>query len=1209
MGDYGCSEEFYGYEVEEDCRGYENSHDRNLGRFESYCFEGENEVNELPSAYGDFGDDVGRCDGSYDDFGACEESYPSHSKPRFGVRYNPFVRKAYESYDESTCEECEDSYSPPCSTSYQDRYSVNSYTSSSGGCSTRRRGYASPKPRGTRDLYNVDPRRSVHSVKVTICGIPGCLIVLNDRYYRNYIVPSMVDYLGLFCKPLLIPYFLDGFKIIERVKVVFSQFQYHEEVWYDILPLTYGHICLGVDWFAQHRVPNVQNRPNIIRDQWGNHLMTYMLPELQREVNTYSNPNAYERKKIERSKGVQGGNPRVEKKEVMWSKARGSPPNRDNIVCPPISKDIYVGTDMESDGDQCQSEVAAQSYGGPSQHGKGELTQELQGKIANSYTFVHMNDNCVASSPLSVSSRLLTCDSNDSLTFVNNVHVVSVDTLVDPIDDQIESSYHALFRYNVLFEDDINTPNEPSGENEGIVFLGSYSRYANPLWCDNIPPKDENLFLKDESTLMDKECVVLLENPRTNVSLTPWGNVPKCASLFDTLVPKLHEFQLVDAKLSRCLKERMSMCLNTYSSPVNSFTCDSFLYYLFAFDDFHASFGFVSCRGTLTREFTSLKRLDQVVMESKEQLVQSGENRREKSPVDRAYKSARMQEAYLTAIKPSSGFHSFSTSKKSTEQGLQSKLGLLPTLTTGYEGPQKSVNRRTLSIEEMNDRRSKGLGYFCDERYTFGYKCKTIKQLYLLEIEERDKGGDDQILEMVDPKESQEVEMTNTMEQLKISIHVLNGSLGYRTLKVTGYHFKKPLHILIDTGSCEVVLGVQWLLTLGDIKMNFKKSPWNSTTKGRNIVSEVQEVKSPPQELEKWLSFQNWPVSTTLKQLRGFLGLIGYHRRFIQGFGIIARPLTDFLKRDNFKWSNEAAIAFATLKERLTQAPVLALRDATKLFIVETDASGTGIGVVHMQEGHPIAFISKAISPKHTAKSVYDRELLAIVQSVTKWSQYLLGQKFGGNSGIETTLKILLTLFYWKGLQSDVQKFIHACDVCQKNKANLAASPGLLQTLVISDVVWYQISMYFITGLPNSRGNEVILVVDDRAQLRMKQQADLHRSDRSFEVGDWVYFKTQPNRQQTGSTQSHHKLSARYYGPFQIIKKFGLVAYNLLFPADVKIHLAVHVSLLKKCYELPATISYPPTLDIAHSHCPSPESILQRRMVKKGNKVVSQVLV
>ena len=86
----------------------------------------------------------------------------------------------------------------------------------------RRRGYASPKLRGTHVLYNVDPRRSVHSRKVTICGIPGCLVVLNNRYYRNYIVPSMVDYLELFCEPLLVPYFLDEFKVTERVRDVFS---------------------------------------------------------------------------------------------------------------------------------------------------------------------------------------------------------------------------------------------------------------------------------------------------------------------------------------------------------------------------------------------------------------------------------------------------------------------------------------------------------------------------------------------------------------------------------------------------------------------------------------------------------------------------------------------------------------------------------------------------------------------------------------------------------------------------------------------------------------------------------------------------------------------------------------------------------------------------------------------------------------------------
>ena len=94
----------------------------------------------MPSAYGEFGDDVGPRECSYDDVGACEESYTSHSEPRFDVRYNPFIHKSYESYDESTNEEFEDSYSLPCSTSYQSLYIVNGYTSYSGGVQLEEKG-------------------------------------------------------------------------------------------------------------------------------------------------------------------------------------------------------------------------------------------------------------------------------------------------------------------------------------------------------------------------------------------------------------------------------------------------------------------------------------------------------------------------------------------------------------------------------------------------------------------------------------------------------------------------------------------------------------------------------------------------------------------------------------------------------------------------------------------------------------------------------------------------------------------------------------------------------------------------------------------------------------------------------------------------------------------------------------------------------------
>lgn len=125
----------------------------------------------------------------------------------------------------------------------------------------------------------------------------------------------------------------------------------------------------------------------------------------------------------------------------------------------------------------------------------------------------------------------------------------------------------------------------------------------------------------------------------------------------------------------------------------------------------------------------------------------------------------------------------------------------------------------------------------------------------------------------------------------------------------------------------------------------------------------------------------------------------------------------------------------------------------------------------------------------------------------------------------------------------------------------------------------------------------------------MKQQADSHRSERHFPVGDWVYFKVHPYKQATISHHSYPKLAAKYYGPFQIIKKVGPVAYTLLLPSSVKIHPTMHVSLLKKCYEVPSHVSYPPTVDLANPNCPTPESVLQRRMVKKGSKVVAQLLV
>lgn len=138
-----------------------------------------------------------------------------------------------------------------------------------------------------------------------------------------------------------------------------------------------------------------------------------------------------------------------------------------------------------------------------------------------------------------------------------------------------------------------------------------------------------------------------------------------------------------------------------------------------------------------------------------------------------------------------------------------------------------------------------------------------------------------------------------------------------------------------------------------------------------------------------------WPKPKTLKDLRGFLGLTGYYRRFIRHYGILAQPLTHLLKKGIlFQWGPEQNQAFELLKEAMSQAPVLALPDFAQSFVLETDACNTGIGAVLMQNGHPVAFLSQALCSRSQTLSTYEKECMAIILAVDKWRAYLQHREF-----------------------------------------------------------------------------------------------------------------------------------------------------------------------------------------------------------------------
>ncbi|KAL2938982.1 Transposon Ty3-I Gag-Pol polyprotein [Bienertia sinuspersici] len=164
-----------------------------------------------------------------------------------------------------------------------------------------------------------------------------------------------------------------------------------------------------------------------------------------------------------------------------------------------------------------------------------------------------------------------------------------------------------------------------------------------------------------------------------------------------------------------------------------------------------------------------------------------------------------------------------------------------------------------------------------------------------------------------------------------------------------------------------------------------------------------------------------WPRPTNVTEIRSFLGLAGYYRRFVKDFSRIAQPITRLMRKEvKFEWKEDCEKAFVELKKRLTTAPILTLPSGTEGYEVYSDASKNGLGCVLMQHKKVIAYASRQLKPYEVNYPTHDLELAAIVFALKIWRHYL----YGSSCKIYTDHKSLKYIFTQRELNMRQRRWL-----------------------------------------------------------------------------------------------------------------------------------------------------------------------------------------
>ncbi|KAL0549531.1 hypothetical protein IC582_014016 [Cucumis melo] len=260
-----------------------------------------------------------------------------------------------------------------------------------------------------------------------------------------------------------------------------------------------------------------------------------------------------------------------------------------------------------------------------------------------------------------------------------------------------------------------------------------------------------------------------------------------------------------------------------------------------------------------------------------------------------------------------------------------------------------------------------------------------------------------------------------------------------------------------------------------------------------HVVS-AKGVSVDPQKVE---AVVNWERPTSATEVRSFLGLAGYYRRFIKDFSRLALPLTALTRKNaKFEWSHKCEQSFQKLKKRLVTTPILALPVTGKDYVIYCDASRLGLGCVLMQDGNVIAYASRQLKEHECNYRTYDLELAAVVLALKIWRHYLFGEKYH----IFTDQKSLKYIFDQKELNLRQRRLLelikdYDCTIeYHPDKANVVADAlSKKSRLPKSALCGIRVAL-----LNELRGSKAVVTTEDSRSLLAQFQ--LEKSKKGLEV-------------------------------------------------------------------------------------------------------------